>query len=217
MIIGFQTVIDYLKSNKININDKDLYEFGVCTGGSSTEFLKSLNENEITFNQYFGFDSWHGLPKETEGIFNPDVWGVGAFDATLYLKLPEKELTEYLINIFKRYTKSKINLISGFFDKSLTDSLIERYKMKPAFFVSIDVDIHKSCFESLDFLARNNLISKDTIIRYDEWGDFENNKNLLCKEFEFGESLAHKQIFEKYNLKCKTLFHGEGVKIIIIN
>ena len=78
--------------------------------------------------------------------------------------------------------------------------------MKPAAYVDIDVDLYKSTVLALDFLFRNKLIQVGTLIGYHDWGGLE--------EFTGGESLAHKELTEKYGVVCEEIFRqGEGLHV----
>jgi hypothetical protein len=60
--------------------------------------------------------------------------------------------------------------------------------------VDIDVDLYSSTITVLDFMFRNNLIGKGTLLFYDDWGGSKGFETLSS-----GESRAHKEMLEKYN------------------
>ena len=153
MLIGFETIIEYIKEYKLDTFKKDIYEFGVCTGNGAGQILQSFSDYGIMFDRIFGFDSWIGLPRETKRLWNPDIWKKGTFSAKEYLtKENIEEVTSYLIEYLKKFTHRPIELVSGFFEDSLTGQLNKDRLFKPALFVSMDVDIHKSCYQALDYI-----------------------------------------------------------------
>ena len=63
--------------NKEFLKDKLLFEFGVCSGASLTNFYKTYEQNNIK-SEFYGFDSWQGLPEEKLDPHTP--WATGDFD-----------------------------------------------------------------------------------------------------------------------------------------
>lgn len=213
-LIGLDQVVKVIKERKLDSLDKDFYDFGVCSGSGTIQVLDAFNRENIVHNKCWGFDSWQGLPEEAPGLFRPDIWHKGAFKASKELHIPEEQVVHRVLSAIKEYTDN-VELISGFFSDSLTDKLTKIKIFKPALFISIDVDLYISSYQALDFMAKNDLIMKGTIIRYDEWGDFTHPLWKGNKEYEFGESRSHKEICEKYNLIFEDIFLGGGVKVVI--
>ena len=60
------------------------------------------------------------------------------------------------------------------------------------------VGIYNSTMDVLNFLFSHKLIGPGTLIGYDDWGDTE--------LWTAGESRAHKEIMEKYDVACAQLF-----------
>ena len=69
--------------------------------------------------------------------------------------------------------------------------------MKQASYINIDVDIYSSTMEVLQFCLDNNIIGPGTIIRYDDW--------TSGPEWVTGNSLAHREIRQKYNIAFDRL------------
>lgn len=214
MLIGFQAVIDYIKKNKLDSIGKDVYEFGVCTGGGTGQILESFTEHNIKFDRFYGFDSFEGLPKETEGLYCPDIWHEGAFTSAQHLHMAPENVLPHLNQYVKQYTDRPVEFIKGFYEDTLNDDLMKRHDFKEPLFISMDVDIHKSCIQVWEFMIK--LVVPGTIIRYDDWGDFTNPMWEGQAEGTFGESLAHKQIVEKYGIEFEDIFLESGVKIVAV-
>ena len=181
----------FFKNYKFNTTGTDLYSFGVCTGESMKQFM-----TDNTFRKSFGFDSFEGLPEETIDVFNSPDWNKGDFDAAQRLGCKSKEEAIQIIYSKLKPLSEEVYLIEGFYDKVLTDDIVTKYDMKPAKIVEIDCDIYSSAYCSLDFMCRNKLILPGCCWYFDDWGGTLGN----APEFSAGESRAHAEICEKYNI-----------------
>lgn len=150
----------------------------------------------------FGFDSFEGLPEEKNDPYSHKDWFPGAFSARELFKTTNRE--EIIKRVFEVIGPwdFDIVLIPGFYDKVLEDNLVERYEMKPVSYIDIDCDIYTSTYLALDFMFRNRLVRKNTLIGYDDWG----GTLETAKETMGGESRAHKEIEEKYNVNFRLLY-----------
>ena len=188
-----QFVAYYIKDNNINVSNKDIYEFGVYTGGSFIRFQKLLMNLQIKCHSIYGFDSFIGFP-EKEGIFEKETFNT--------LSVLNLSTIDEIIEILKQkilFSNIPTYFIPGFFKDSLNDHLLKQYNFKPAIMVDIDVDTYSATIECMEFLFQNNLIEKGTLIAYDDWGAF--------KEFTGGESKAHIELMNKYNVVVEEVFH----------
>jgi hypothetical protein len=179
----------------------DIYEFGVFTGGSIEFLIKDLDSVAIPIRKIFGFDSFEGIPEEKLDKLNRDEWKVGFCSAAKTLNCTKEKAIRYVEERLSPL-HSNICLIPGFWDAVLVDELVSRYNMKPASYIDIDGDIYSSAILSLDFMFRNKLVIPGTLIGYDDWGGTMTEH----KEFEAGESKAHKEMMEKYNVVAKQLY-----------
>lgn len=173
---------------------KDVYEFGVCDGGSLCDIAKVYNFRSIEINNMFGFDSFCGLPQETADELNE--YKAGDFSAKDRLQTKSIEDTVKVVKkkISKEFTGKRLKLIPGFFSDSLKDEIVVKYKMKPASLVNVDCDTYTSTIECLDFMFRNKLIVPGTTVRFDDWG------SAGYLEYQSGESRAFKEISQKYSI-----------------
>ncbi len=188
----------------------DVYEFGVYTGASLNWINESLTHAGKSFRKIFGFDSFCGLPPETEEervlstLLGEDFqWRAGDFSSQEHFNTNNIEETMQSVRDFVEPNLSKqttLELIPGFFSDSLTDDIVEKYDMKPACYVDLDADLYSSTIDALDFMLRNKLIQPGTIIGYDDWGG-----TPKWKELEDGVSKAHLDIMHKYNVKLQLL------------
>ncbi|MDX9702321.1 MAG: TylF/MycF/NovP-related O-methyltransferase [Candidatus Auribacterota bacterium] len=133
-------------------------EFGVYVGDSyiwqAERILKKFPKTSL-----IGFDSWEGLPDETEGVWRPDRHNKGCFASA-----KEKVLSR-LNDLNIKESDTRFSFVDGFFSESLTDQL--RKTLKNIIFINIDVDLYKSTIEVLDFVKP--ILRPGIIIYWDDW------------------------------------------------
>lgn len=172
-----------------------LYSFGVFDGTSMTKLV-----NNISFDKAYGFDSFEGIPAELNDPYRHSDWVEGFCDVRDKLNCNKDESIKLVYNkVSQNYPF--VDFIVGFYDRVLTDDIVEKYQMKPAKLIEMDCDIYSSAYCALDFMARNKLIVSGTICYYDDYGGSLGN----APEFEGGESRAHKEICEKYKLSASKI------------
>ncbi len=178
----------------------DVYLFGIWSGISTK--LISNRMLKCNYNMMYGFDSFEGLPEETDGIPKYHNFNAGAYSSLdLY---GAEDACKVSTEILKGIDNDKLAFFGGFYKDVLTKDLAE--SMKPAVYVDIDVDLYCSTVDVLTWMCDNNLIVKNTVIYFDDWGS--------TKEYEGGESLAWKEAVEKYKIKYTQIYHnafGESV------
>jgi hypothetical protein len=206
---------DYLKEHSEGVEDKDVYCFGIYTGWSVGQVGVDFKTNNLKPNNFWGFDSFEGLPEEKEGIeIHPD-WHKGAFDSRKLkgvqhgVDFNNGDFVEGIKANFKNRSGYDIDMIKGFYSDSLTDELVIEKGMKPASFVDMDVDIYISTQQSMDWMARNGLI-QNTVFYFDDW--------FKAKEpYTFGEALAMKEICDKYGYNYKKLWElDSGLQTVFL-
>jgi len=202
---GYRTKVLPLLLEKIGLplEGQDLYEFGVASGKSMIEVLKTLKDKNLNFNCFYGLDSFIGMPEcHAEPLWQSE-WAEGNFSSkeTYDCKSVEEVITFLQSNIepFLFQEEQTLKLIPGFYSDSLPTLEVE--SLRPAAILDIDCDLYSSTYEVLDFMATNSLIKPGTIIIYDDWGG---SPGYITQAD--GESRAHKEICEKYNMKCELLF-----------
>jgi hypothetical protein len=107
---------------------------------------------------------------------------------------------------------SRVHLIPGFYNESLSPTLVRERGMAPALYVDMDMDIYKSAYDVLDWLCVNKLLAKGTVLGYD---DFNYGLTNFSREgWQDGESRAHREIEDKWGLKVekmpRMIFSGPG-------
>ena len=176
------------------LDDKLFLEFGVMNGNSIIDFYDLYKSKNIT-GEFFGFDSFLGLPEETEYKYSP--WSTGQFTTG----------GEIHSNIL---SKSDINIIDGWFSDTLNDSLLPKFGNKKIGIAHIDCDIYTSTIEVLEFIFKNDLLCDGSILLYDDWGAYRAKDLSEDYEYSVAEARAHAEMVEKYNLNFE-LVHKEEI------
>ena len=175
----------------------DIYLFGIWSGVSAKLISDYLKDKQMPYDKMWGFDSFEGLPLETVGVPRYYAHRQGTYSST---SLYGVKIEEVVNLIYEGVGNPKLTLVPGFFDESLTPELAKDRNMGPASFVDVDVDLYGSTIEVLDFMAREGLLVRGTVIYFDDWG--------CTKEYEGGESRAWREIAEKYSIKHRQIYHG---------
>ncbi len=97
---------------------------------------------------------------------------------------------------YEKYGPDKVCLIKSWY-KDLTEETVKLADLGPAAYIHVDCDLYISAYQALDFMFNNKLIMSGTLIRYDDWDS--------VPEWQAGESLAHKQIFDKYSATAERV------------
>ena len=111
-------------------------EFGVYVGNTYMYQVQHIL-NKYTNTKLIGFDSWQGLPPETEGIWYPDRHATGKFATTKDVPLPQNGSNTIPPSIHNNNTnsfitfKGKIAGWSMFFPLSTADSRTSLFNFRP--------------------------------------------------------------------------------------
>jgi hypothetical protein len=174
-------------------NGGTILEFGVG-GGFSYSWMAWWVKNRCTTDRLIGFDSWQGLPAETEGVWYPDCHKQGNYKHDkMWVHEKAMELGVDIAN------DDRFALVDGFFSETLTEDL--RNLFNNVILVNMDVDLHSSAKLVLDWITP--LLQKGTVIYTDDYHFpmFNIDPALKC-----GVSLA----FEEWqgihpNIKLNTI------------
>jgi hypothetical protein len=183
------------KENPGFLQDKLFLEFGVQFGESIIDFYNVYTSNNIDAD-FYGFDAFKGLPEELFDEYSP--WKIGHFGA-------EGQIHKDLLSI------PSIKIIKGWFSDTLNKSLLDSFGNKKIGIVHMDQDIYSSTVEVLEYIIQNDLLCDGSLILYDDWGAYlmKEKANKLgleeATEFSMGQSRAHKEIAEKYDLDFELI------------
>lgn len=146
----------------------DYYEFGVFQGVSLARAIKAdvvwrSKSGASYIENFFGFDSFEGLPQFIEGdhLNDYEVFKPSQFSDT------QPQLV--LDNITKEgLSVERVSLISGFYSESLKcDSTLKMVKNSKVAIAHIDCDLYSSAVDCLDFL--NERLCDGAVVLFDDW------------------------------------------------
>jgi O-methyltransferase len=143
----------------------DYLEFGVYRGDTFLHAYRRAH-GTLPFMRFWAFDSFAGLPPLT----GPDVGG--EFTAG-QLKCDIDTFTQRLRQ--ENVDFSRLEIIQGYYDKSLVPQLKTDRHLTVASLVYIDCDLYASTVPVLNFLT--DIISTGTIIMFDDWFCFRGDPN----------------------------------------
>ena len=190
----------YLIDNQGSVSG-DYYEFGLFRGYTFLEAYKHCKELNLDSVNFYGFDSFEGLP-EAEGIDQVDG---RFFKGQFACSRPavEKSLQQSGVNL------DEIHLIEGYYEDSLTDQLHSEHDFKPVSVALLDCDYYSSTVTALTWLDR--YIQNGSILLFDDWFSYGENEEL-------GQQKAFAEFLERHpELSAEPLWefqnHGKGFLI----
>lgn len=176
-----------IKDNELFLEGKAFLEFGVYHGTSMLMWYDAYKNNNVSID-FIGFDSFQGIPEETEDENSIGGWSKGSFS------------TNGVINPALR--KDGIELVTGFFSDSLTDDTVKLLKGSKVGLVHVDCDTYSSTKTVWEWLLKHDLLAKGAIIVYDDWGGYLEGG---CGEYEIGEAKAHIEIEKTHGINFTDL------------
>lgn len=176
----------------------NLIEWGVFAGRGINRIVSTAESVFYNFKEIYGFDSFTGLPTESENVaINPE-WKPGEFSVCRDFNITSVEDAVKFVQ--NKINRKDAQLIPGFFKDSF-DEIIGKKLENSCSYASIDVDLHSSTKEVLDFIFTYNILKNKAIIRYDDWIW----SGYHHEEWSGGNSLAHLQAEIKYGIKFNRL------------
>lgn len=155
-------------------------EFGVSRGTSMSTVFHVLKELKLDHVQLIGFDSFEGMPKDSE----KEGWAPGLYRSTI------KATTKYLIN--KKVDIGRVHLVKGWFTDTLTEKTKEDLNITKASIIMIDCDIYSASKTALNFCFP--LIKDNAILIFDDWG-WTADSGIVGQKEAFEEFLQQKPDF----------------------
>jgi len=189
-----------LDAHGIRAPSDHVYQFGVFQGATVPELIELTNTS-----RFFGFDSWEGLPPHEETT----MWRGGAFS------IGGDRGRSILLKKLNKFNPGVIDLINGFYDKSLTKTLPAEHGMRPARYIDIDCDLHSSTATALDWLFEHKLAVPGTLVGYDDWwalpcrsgaDPLATKSGAISDPTKSGEGKAHFEITAKYGVRWQCVW-----------
>lgn len=165
-------------------------EFGVHVGNTyiwqAHEIVKHYPHSSL-----IGFDSWQGLPVESDGVWFPDRHAQGKYQS------PKHVVEQRLRKVTGDKADARFRFVDGFFADSLTPQV--QQGIRDVIFINIDVDIHRSTLELLDFILP--LLRPGVVLYWDDWKDPTDTH-----DDDWGEHLAWSQWIAAHpDIRAETL------------
>ncbi len=157
--------VEYAQHNKL---DGDYLEFGVYEGKTFIAAFHLSTKRDLNKMKFYAFDSFEGLP-EPKGI---DINGFQHFKKSQYkcsIQKFKKNLSRSKVDM------NKVEIIPGWFNKTLTKETRDKLTLKKAAIVWIDCDLYNSTVKVLEFIR--NYLQNGTILIFDDWFCFRGDPN----------------------------------------
>jgi len=183
-VVNIEAIVRYLKSNNVA---GSYVEAGVFTGGASAFMLRSLLRNNLQLTDYWGFDSFEGmpLPSQQDGNHGSNwIQGVdfdkldlsSKYNGTSINKADYLEVLEYLRS--SGYPHDKIHLVKGWFHETLP---VFRSQIKEIALLRIDADFYEPTAEVM-FNLYSQVVNRGVVI-IDDYGAFPGCKQAIDEFF----------------------------------
>jgi hypothetical protein len=142
----------------------DYIEFGCWQGQSLYNTLNIMNNLGIKDKNVVGIDCFEGIPIDyghincREKLFNDTSYEICLNN----IKNNSNNFLDLLssVHVLKAFFKESDNILS----------FLKERNIHKICFVHLDCDVVKSCEEALNLLLENDLLNKEFILQFDDWG-----------------------------------------------
>ncbi|MCH8306135.1 MAG: hypothetical protein IIB94_13535 [Candidatus Marinimicrobia bacterium] len=144
----------------------DYWEFGVFRGDSFIAAYKfAQNLPRLKEMRFVAFDSFEGLPELTKEDSNIHVFKKAEY---------RYGLEEFKIRLnINGINLNSVDLIPGWFDKSLTKETYKEHSLRFPAVAMIDCDLYSSTKSVLKFLT--DYVLQGTVLIFDDWFTYRNS------------------------------------------
>lgn len=142
----------------------DYLEFGVFRGETFRNAIRAAQQGFRATRphgfpgRFIAFDSFAGLPQVDSMGDGVNPYAAGEFSAS-------RALFERTLGRLRE--RFPIEIVSGWFDQTLTQQTAERLGLRRAAFVNIDCDLYESTVPVLQFVTP--LLQTGAIVYFDDW------------------------------------------------
>jgi hypothetical protein len=191
----------------------DYLEFGVYKGDSLLKIDRYVKEvvrlygaNNGAFEnlrtmRFFGFDSFQGFPKPAA---IDQVAGQAEWFKEGALACSEQDVRKRLVR--GKMDMSKVHLVKGFFNETLTPETKARLGLEKASLVLMDADFYESTRDALEFIT--DLLVDGTIIIFDNWWMYRGHPDK-------GEHRAFTEWTEKHRIRHSEFIRTTSMSFIV--
>jgi len=185
----------------------DYLEFGVFRGNTFRNAIRAAQQGFRSSRagsfrgRFFAFDSFQGLPavESTGDGVNP--YAPGEFSA------PRAAFEKNLGRLRRRFP---VEIVTGWFDTTLTAETAARLHLQRAAFVNIDCDLYESTVPVLEFVTP--LLQTGTILYFDDWFSYRGS-------MDHGEARAAREWLERHPQLRLVEYRNVGItgKMFVVN
>jgi hypothetical protein len=206
-----ETAVQFVTHNDI---PGDYLEFGVLAGRSfASTYLyhkrfaegyrqrNKVNDLAAGHRRFFAFDSFEGLPAVDQTKIPPHWRGEGVMSV---------KQANFVNNIQTAGVDlNDVEIVPGFYDKSLTEETRQKHKLTQAAIVNVDCDLFESTVPVLEFIRP--ILVDGTVISFDDWFYYKGHPKK-------GERGAFEQWLKRNpELVASELCTGYPAKTFILN
>lgn len=171
-----EQIAQYLVGAKV---EGDYLEFGVYEGAVFCQVFHWLKD-QFPEMRFFAFDSFEGLPAPN-GTDN-----INGYSSNYHPHEFACSLSSFKKNLKKnKVDMARVELVKGWYDKTLKPNQVNRYGIRHAAFIWIDSDLYESAVPVLKFITP--YLTPGTIIVFDDWHAFRNDphrgEQRACREW----------------------------------
>jgi O-methyltransferase len=175
----------------------DYLEFGTYRGESFTAFFGAAEKHGVKDMRFFAFDSFEGLPETPTCTAATDNAAKTGFAPGNYA-CSQEEFRDILNS--KGVDMSRVTLVPGFYDQSLTPTLKTELSLEYAGIVNIDCDIYESTVDVLSFIT--SLLRDGSLLLFDDWFAYGSHpfrgEQRACREWLEANPQFHLTEYFKY-------------------
>jgi len=167
-----KTCLEFVSFNKVK---GDYLEFGVFEGDNFIKAILFSRNKDLENMKFFAFDSFEGLPNISGLDKKVEIFSKNQFSCNVnkFRNILQK----------KKIDLNKIEIIEGWFNKTLNQKLKRKLNIKKASVIFVDVDLYESCVPVMDFIT--DYIQDGTIIIFDDYFCYKGSNKLgVRKAFE---------------------------------
>ncbi len=160
----------------------DYLEFGVFQGETfRNSILAARNAYRATeagrfTGRFLAFDSFEGLPAVTSSTDDSRFYSPGQF---------RSERTQFERTVGGLLRKYPVEIVPGWFDRTLNDATAQKIGLRKAAFVNVDCDLYESTVPILKFITP--YLQTGTVIYFDDWfsirGSMDEGEPRACREW----------------------------------
>jgi O-methyltransferase len=158
----------------------DYFEFGLYRGSAFAHAVRVARRHlPASPMRFFGFDSFQGLPPLTGVDRTSGEFSQGQFACAL---------DDVRAKLDGKVDWSRVHLIEGWFEDSLTQELKDHLRPAPVAVTLIDCDLYRSTLSVLAFLE--DLLQEGSMLLFDDW-------NCFGRQDHMGERRAFREFLEE--------------------